>query len=65
MIQSVLGSIPIYFLSIFKITIKPALRLEKMMRDFSWEGKGEGKKDQLDGMWCPNLKNIRVLEWGI
>ena len=47
LLQSVLGSIPIYFLSIFKIPNKPALILEKIMRDFFWEGKGEGKKDHL------------------
>ncbi|KAM7511057.1 hypothetical protein LguiB_009932 [Lonicera macranthoides] len=47
LIQSVLESIPIYFLSIFKIPTQPALRLEKLMRDFFWEGKGEGKRDHL------------------
>ena len=47
MLQSVLGSIQIYFLSLFRIPNKPALILEKLMRDFFWEGKGEGKGSHL------------------
>lgn len=47
LIQSVIGSIPIYFLSIFKIPTKPALMIEKMTRDFFWERKGERKRDHL------------------
>ncbi|KAM7490623.1 hypothetical protein LguiA_033544 [Lonicera macranthoides] len=47
LLQSVLGSIPIYYLSIFKIPQKVASILEKLMRDFLWEGRGEGKKDHL------------------
>ncbi|XP_028121753.1 uncharacterized protein LOC114318966 [Camellia sinensis] len=42
LVQSVLGSVPIYFLSIFKIPISIARKIEKLMRDFLWEGCGEG-----------------------
>ena len=36
-----------HFLSLFKIPNKPALILEKIMRNFFWEGKGEGKGSHL------------------
>ena len=39
LLQSVLGSIPIYFLPLFKIPNKAVSILEKIMRDFFWEGK--------------------------
>lgn len=47
MIHSVLESLPIYYLSLFKIPMRVASRIEKLMRDFLWEGCGEGKKDHL------------------
>ncbi|KAK9275444.1 hypothetical protein L1049_022709 [Liquidambar formosana] len=47
LIQSVLSSIPTYYLSLFRILVKVARSLEKLMRDFLWEGSGEGKRDHL------------------
>ncbi|EXB29684.1 hypothetical protein L484_013458 [Morus notabilis] len=38
LIQSVLASLPIYFLSVFKIPVGVADAIEKLMRDFLWEG---------------------------
>ncbi|VVA25489.1 Hypothetical predicted protein, partial [Prunus dulcis] len=38
MIQAVLCSIPIYYMSLFRIPIGVANRIEKLMRDFLWEG---------------------------
>ena len=47
LIQSSLSHILSYFLSLFKIPISIALRIEKLQRDFLWLGCGEGKKDHL------------------
>ena len=38
LIESVLSSVPIYFLSLFKIPGSVAKELESLMRDFLWEG---------------------------
>uniref|UniRef100_A0A803P465 Reverse transcriptase domain-containing protein n=1 Tax=Cannabis sativa TaxID=3483 RepID=A0A803P465_CANSA len=38
LIQSVLSSLPLYFLSLFKAPRSVTKALEKMMRDFLWEG---------------------------
>ncbi|RVX16773.1 LINE-1 retrotransposable element ORF2 protein [Vitis vinifera] len=47
LIQSCLSHIPSYFLSLFKIPVSIASKIEKMQRDFLWSGAGEGKKDHL------------------
>ena len=47
LLQSVLGSIPLYYMSIFKMPRQVAVVLERLMRNFFWEGKGEGFKDHL------------------
>ena len=47
LIQSCLSHIPNYFLSLFKIPVSIASKIEKMQRDFLWSGVGEGKKDHL------------------
>ncbi|RVW26926.1 putative ribonuclease H protein [Vitis vinifera] len=47
LIQSCLSHIPSYFLSLFKISISIASKIEKMQRDFLWSGAGEGKRDHL------------------
>ncbi|XP_020420593.1 uncharacterized protein LOC18774736 [Prunus persica] len=44
MIQAVLCSIPIYYMSLFRIPIGVANRIEKLMRDFLWEGL-DGKRN--------------------
>ena len=38
LIQSILSSFPIYYLSLFKAPISVICSLEKLMRDFFWEG---------------------------
>ncbi|XP_028056784.1 uncharacterized protein LOC114260796 [Camellia sinensis] len=43
LVQSILGSVPIYFLSLFKVPVSIARKIEKLMRDFLWEGCEEGK----------------------
>ena len=47
LIQSGLSHIPSYFLSLFKIPVSIASKIEKMQRDFLWSRAGEGKKDHL------------------
>ena len=47
LIQSVLESLPIYYLSLFKMPILVCNKIEKIMRDFFWEGFGENKSDHL------------------
>ena len=47
LIHSCLSHIPSYFLSLFRIPVSVAKRLEKLKRDFLWSGVGEGKKDHL------------------
>ncbi|KAM2375829.1 hypothetical protein ACFXTH_044543 [Malus domestica] len=47
LIQSVLGSLPIYYMSLFKIPCRVKRRLEKLMKGFLWEGVEEGKKTHL------------------
>ena len=44
LIQSNLSHIPSYFLSLFKIPVSIASKIEKMQRDFLWSGAGEGRK---------------------
>ena len=47
LILSCLSHIPSYFLSLFKIPVSIASKIEKMQRDFLWSRAGEGKKDHL------------------
>ena len=47
LIESVLASLPTYFLSIFRITLKVKNDLEKRMRYFLWDGCDNNKKDHL------------------
>ena len=47
LIQSSLSHILNYFLSLFKIPVSIALKIEKLQRDFLWSGVGKGKKDHL------------------
>lgn len=45
--QAVLSSIPIYYLSLFKMPTRVVQTVEKLMRDFLWEGMDDGKKRHL------------------
>ncbi|RVW50795.1 hypothetical protein CK203_076874 [Vitis vinifera] len=47
LIQSSLSHIPSYFLSLFKIPVSIASKIEKPQKDFLWSRAGEGKKDHL------------------
>lgn len=38
------GCLPTYYMSFFKIPVSVAKKMESMMRNFSWEGIGEGEK---------------------
>ncbi|XP_028112693.1 uncharacterized protein LOC114310799 [Camellia sinensis] len=47
LVKTVLSGISIYFMSVFKIPVNVAKFIEKLFRDFLWEGKDEGWKDHL------------------
>ena len=47
LIKSTLSSLPTYFLSLFPIPARVAHRLEKIQRDFLWNGMGEETKFHL------------------
>ena len=38
---------PCYFLSLFKIPVSVAAKIERLQRDFLWSGIREGKRDHL------------------
>ena len=47
LIKSTLANIPMYYMSLFKISIKVANRIEKLQCDFLWGGVGEEFKYHL------------------
>ena len=47
LIRSVLASMPIYHMSLFQMPKSVARRLDKVQRDFLWEGGSEEKKTHL------------------
>ena len=47
LIKSTLSSLPTYFLSLFPMPSSVALHIDKIQRDFLWDGMGEGKKFHL------------------
>lgn len=47
LIKSTLSSLPTYFLTVFPIPVSVAKRLEKLERDFLWEGMLEERKYHL------------------
>ncbi|KAJ9680073.1 hypothetical protein PVL29_019377 [Vitis rotundifolia] len=47
LIQSCLTHMPCYFLSLFKIPVSVAAKIERLQRDFLWSGIREGKRDHL------------------
>jgi hypothetical protein len=47
LIKSTLANIPTYYMSLFKIPVKVANRIEKLQRDFLWGGVGEEFKYHL------------------
>lgn len=44
LIKSVLGSLPLYYFSLFRVPMSVLKSLEIIRRDFFWGGVGEGKK---------------------
>ncbi|KAM0061725.1 putative RNA-directed DNA polymerase [Helianthus debilis subsp. tardiflorus] len=44
LIKSVLASLPVYYLSLYKAPVKITDQIEKLMRKFLWAGSGEDKK---------------------
>ncbi|KAM7469420.1 hypothetical protein LguiA_007603 [Lonicera macranthoides] len=65
LIHLVLEWIPTYFLSLFKIPVSMAKILEKLMRDFLWEGYDRGKGEHLVN-WdkVSKIKKFGCLEIG-
>lgn len=47
LIQASLSSMSLYLLSLFKIPVGVAYRIEKIMRDFLWSDGGDYKRDHL------------------
>ena len=47
LIESILSSVLIYFLSLFKIPVSVAKEIESLMRDFLWEGCNDEVGDHL------------------
>lgn len=47
LVQSCLSSIPLYFLSLFRIPVAVAKKIERIMRDFLWSGSENTVKDHL------------------
>ena len=47
LIQACLSSIPLYYLSLFRIPVSVTNTLEKLKRDFLWSGAGDERKDHL------------------
>lgn len=59
LIKSTLGNLPTYFMSIFTIPVSVSSRMEKLVRDFLWEGKMVERKYHLVN-WdsvCSNVKD--------
>ncbi|KAF7801834.1 nuclear cap-binding protein subunit 1 [Senna tora] len=53
-------NIPLYYLSLFKIPVTVSKRIESIMRDFLWSGKGEIKKDHLGYLSFLTFLTLRV-----
>jgi hypothetical protein len=47
LIKSILANIPTYYMSLFKIPVKVANRIEKLQHDFLWGGVGDEFKYHL------------------
>jgi hypothetical protein len=43
LLKSILSNLPMYYLSLFPIPVGVANQLDKLQRDFLWDGIGDGK----------------------
>ena len=59
LIKSTMGSMPVYQMSLFRMPMSVARRLEKLQRDFLWgEVSWRGKLIWLSGGWCVGIKKM-------
>lgn len=59
MIQSVLASLPVYYLSLFQLPVSVAKEMEKIMRNFLWGSSNTVKKKSWVGWSKANLPKCR------
>lgn len=52
LIKSVLGSLPLYYFSLFRVPMDVLKSLESIRRDFFWGGVGESKNMSWDKWDC-------------
>ena len=64
LIQSTLSSLPIYFLSLFRMPKIVCSRLEKIQRDFLWGGGNLERKPHLVDLKAICLKKKEWGSWG-
>jgi len=64
LIKAALSNIPIYYMSLFSMPIKVAMKIEQLQRSFLWEGGGPRKNDYLFN-WKEVCKPKEVASLGI
>lgn len=59
LVKNILSSLPTYFMSLFVLLVSVRDRLEKLERDFLWEGNSEEHKYHLVkwGRVCDRVQN--------
>ena len=64
LIESTMASMPVYQMSLFRMPIFVARRLEKLQRDFFWGvgGTWRGKLILSNGRWCVGIRRKGGLE---
>ena len=74
LIQACLSSIPLYYLSLFRILVGVANTIEKIMRDFLWSGALDKNRDHLvswevccrpkkEGTWVSAIWCLKTSPW--
>lgn len=64
LVKNTLSSLPTYFLSLFVLPVSVQKRLEKVERDFLWEGQGEVRKFHLVS-WDKVCDSVKVGGLGV